>query len=140
MDNEILNGLEDNYNSDDDLEKEEMLAVSKESDKAKSKKKKNLLKAAGPAIGGNADDDDDDDGEPVDAETEKKSNHFLNDKRQTNINYDLLMFMFSSCLTGKLNALELAIGEVIVNSKKAKNQLIDDSYNRFVASSSSHFY
>jgi hypothetical protein len=33
---------------------------------------------------------------------------------------------------GKLSPEELAIGEMIVNSKKVKNQLIDDSFNRFV--------
>ncbi len=31
----------------------------------------------------------------------------------------------------KLNAEELALGQLITNSKKAKNELIDDSYNRY---------
>jgi len=99
------------------IEQEDILEETKMEKKAKAKKPKFSEFSIEPEI--KSDSDSDDDG--VDFPSKQKKMRTEGSNKSG----------FEEVPQTKLNPEELALGEMMVNSKKTKNELIDESYNRY---------
>jgi hypothetical protein len=99
-------------------------------DKTKNKKRKTNQFNSSDDDSDNSDIDRDDNSNASDSdepinEKQKKTKKFKKSEEEEDTSYEEVPIE-------KLSPEQLALGEVMVNSRKAKQQLIDDSYNRLL--------